>query len=139
MALKIIVDTMHIVGILSDTIYLSVAEAIDQKKIDAVISVISLTELIKILGKYDLDKTKTTITQLKSSNLEIKPLDTSIAEEAGYIRLKYNIPTADSLIGATGIICKADHILSNDDHFNSIKSLIKPIDLNKLLKLIKKL
>jgi len=139
LALKIIVDTMHIVGILSDTIYLSVAEAIDQKKIDAVISVISLTELIKILGKYDLDKTKTTITQLKSSNLEIKPLDTSIAEEAGYIRLKYNIPTADSLIGATGIICKADHILSNDDHFNSIKSLIKPIDLNKLLKLIKKL
>ena len=139
MALKIIVDTMHIVGVLSDKRYMPIADAIDEGKIDAIISVISLTELIKILGKYDLEKTRTTITQLKSSEIDIQPLDTSIAEKAGYIRLKYDIPTADSLIGATGIICKAKHILTSDNHFNSIKSLIKPINLNKLLKLIKKL
>ena len=139
MAQRIVVDTMHIVGILSDEMYLPVAEAIDTGKILAVISTISLTELIKVLGKYDLEKARTTVMLIKTSKIDIRPVDTAVAEKAGEMRLKYPIPTADSIIGATGIISKAAHIFTSDHHFNSISSLIKPIDLNRLLKLIKKL
>ena len=139
MALRIAVDTMHIVGILSDERYMPVAEAIDTGKIMAVISTISLTELIKLLGKYDPNKARATIKLIKSSKIDIRPVDTSIAEKAGEMRLKYDIPTADSIIGATGIISKAAHIFTSDHHFNSISSLIKPIDINRMLKLIKKL
>lgn len=139
MALKVLVDTMHIIGILSDPKYQPLASAIDDERIDAVISVISITELIKILGKYDNKKARLTIRHLKSSKIEIEPLDAVTAEKAGIIRLKYNIPTADALICATGIVCNADHILTSDTHFNTVRSIIKPIDINKLLKLIKKL
>ena len=139
MALRIAVDTMHIVGILSDERYMPVAEAIDTEKIMAVISTISLTELIKLLGNYDLERARTTIMLIKSSKIDIRPVDTAVAEKAGEMRLKYPIPTADSIIGATGIISKAAHIFTSDHHYNSISSLIKPIDIKKLLKLIKKL
>ena len=130
---------MHIIGILSDSRYLPLTESIDDEKINAVISVISLTELIKILGKYDKKRTQRTIGHLKSSKIEIEALDSTIAEKAGNLRLKYDIPTADALIGATGIICNADHILTSDPHFNTIRSFIKPIDIDKFLKLIKKI
>jgi predicted nucleic acid-binding protein len=129
---------MHVIGILSDSKYLPLVESIDDDRINGMISVISITELIKILGKYDREKTRTTIRFLKLSKIEIVPLDSSIAEQAGILRLKYDIPTADALIGATGIISNADHILTNDPHFNVIRKFIKPIDINKLLKLIKK-
>jgi hypothetical protein len=52
--------------------------------------------------------------------------------------LKYDIPTADALIGATGIVCNADHVLTSDPHFNAIKSFIKPINVDKMLKLVKR-
>ena len=139
MALKVLLDTMHVIGMLSDPTYLPIAKAIDTGKIDAVISVISITELIKILGKKDLTKAKATVRYLKSSKIKIEELDTSIAERAGELRLKYDIPTADALIGATGINSKADHIFTSDRHFNAIRSMIKPIDVNKFLKVIKKL
>jgi predicted nucleic acid-binding protein len=130
---------MHIIGMLSDPTYMPIAKAIDEKKIHAVISIISLTEIIKILGKKDLKKANSTIRLLKSSNIKIEQMDPSIAEKAGHLRLKYDIPTADALIGATGIICNADNIFTSDRHFNTIRSLIKPIDMKKLLRLINKL
>jgi len=130
---------MYIIGIVSDKKYLPLAEAIDDGKIDPMVSVITVTELIKVLGMIDREKAVKTVSQLKSSKIDIQVLGLPIAEKAGYLRLKYNIPTADSLIGATGIIHKASHILTNDAHFNSIKSLIKPINYPQMLKLIKKL
>ncbi|MDP6155798.1 MAG: PIN domain-containing protein [Candidatus Thermoplasmatota archaeon] len=139
MALRIILDTMYVIGIISDKKYLPIAQAIDDGKIDSMVSVITITELIKVLGMVDRKKAIKTVSQLKSSKIDIKVLGLPIAEKAGYLRLKYDIPTADSLIGATGIIHKASHILTNDAHFNSIKSLIKPINYSQVLKLIKKL
>ena len=132
-------DTMHIVDMLSDKKYQPIASAIDEEKIDAMISVVSLTELIKILGSHDIKKTQATIRDLKSSKIEIEPLDTTIAEQAGYLRLDYNIPAADSLIGATGIVCNAEHILTDDTHFDTLKNLIKPITPAKLTKMIRKI
>jgi len=44
--------------------------------------------------------------------------------------LKYDIPTADSLIAATGIVGNTTNVLTDDTrHFSPIKKLIKIIDL----------
>ncbi|MFZ3167420.1 MAG: hypothetical protein WA130_07375 [Candidatus Methanoperedens sp.] len=47
------------------------------------------------------------------------------------MRLKYDIPTADSLIAATGVVENVKRILTDDVHFEATKSLIKPIDLRR--------
>jgi predicted nucleic acid-binding protein len=52
------------------------------------------------------------------------------------IRLKYDIPTADSLIAATGIVENLKHILTGDEHFDATKGLIKPIDLKAAMRLV---
>ena len=130
---------MHIAGLLSEEDYMPLAEAIDEGRVEAVVSVVSLTELIKILGRFDAERARKTISRLKSSKIGILPLDAMTAERAGYLRLRYDIPTADSLIGSTGIIAKAGHILTSDRHFDSSRSMIKPIDVDKLLKMISKL
>ncbi len=139
MALRIIIDTMHLIGLLSDESYMPLADAIDDGKVEATISVVSLTELIKILGKRDENRVRAIVSGLKASKVQILPLDTAAAEKAGYLRLRYDIPTADSLIGSTGIVVGASHILTSDRHFASLRSMIKAIGRDKLLKMIKKL
>lgn len=52
-----------------------------------------------------------------------------IAARAGELRLKYDIPTADSLIAATGVVENVKHILTDDDHFDPLINLIKSINL----------
>jgi len=47
--------------------------------------------------------------------------------------LKYDIPTADSLIA--GIVENVRHILTDDEHFDATKGLIKPIDLKAAMRL----
>jgi len=57
---------------------------------------------------------------------------------AGDIRLKYDIPTADSMIAATGIVENVKHVLTNDTrHFGRIKNLIKIKDIKKVLDMAK--
>ncbi len=47
-----------------------------------------------------------------------------IAEEAGRLRLQYDIPTADSIIAATCIIENIKHILTTDErHFGRLTKL----------------
>ena len=75
--------------------------------------------------------------KLVTSNLIFIDVDRTIASKAGELRLRYDIPTADSLIAATGIVENVKHILTDDDHFDSVKYLIKPVDLKTALKLIK--
>jgi len=50
--------------------------------------------------------------------------------------LKYGLPTVDSLIAATSIVENVKHILTDDDHFDTTKNLIKPVDLKTVLKLL---
>ena len=54
---------------------------------------------------------------------------------ASELRLKYDIPTIDSIIAATGIVNNVKHILTDYDHFKPLKNMIKPIDLKNALKL----
>ena len=134
--MKVLIDTMYIAALLADEKLKRLAIAIDDEKIDAIASVISLTELVKILGSKDERRMRNTIRKLKSSNLRIVDVTSVIAERAGEIRLHYDIPTADALICSTGIVSNAKHVLTDDKHFEATSKLIKPLDLRGLLKII---
>ncbi len=135
---RILIDTMHLVTILKDDSHFELLKSINDEKITGMISVISLTELIKILGRKAEDRKRIsgTIQRIMSSNLILEHVNTTTAIRAGELRLKYDIPTADSLIAATGIIENVKHILTDDEHFEATKSLIKPIDLKAAMKLV---
>jgi len=135
---RILIDTMHLVSILKDDSHFELIQAINDEKITGMVSVVSLTELIKILGKKkeNIKRISGTIQQIMSSNLIFEQVNHTIAIRAGELRLKYDIPTADSLIAATGIVENVKHILTDDEHFEATKSLIKPIDLKTAMKLV---
>lgn len=137
---RLLIDTMYVEAIFSkeEKPYTTFANAIDNGKIIGLSSVVSLTEMIKNLGKKDEEKMKTTVQQLKSSEIVLVDVTQEIAERAGELRLKYDIPTIDSLIAATGIVENVKHILTYDiRHFEHVKNLIKPIDLKTALKIAK--
>ncbi len=134
----ILIDTMYIEAIFTreEPPYITFADAVDDGKITVICSVVSLTEMIKNLGKKDEERMKTTIQQLKSSEIILIDVTQEIAERAGSLRLKYDIPTIDSLIAATGLVENVKHVLtSNTRHFEPIKNLIKIIDMKTALKI----
>ncbi len=135
---KILIDTMYIEEIFSkeELPYTTFADAIDNGKIIGISSVVSLTELIKNLGIKNINRMQTTIEELKSSEIILVDVDQRIAEQAGELRLRYDIPTVDSMIAATGIIEGVKHVLTRDlRHFEPVKNLIKIIDLKTALKM----
>jgi len=105
------------------------------KKITGLVSVVTLTELIKIRGKKDNKRMHSDLNNLIASNLVFVDVNDTIAIRAGELRLKYDIPTIDSIIAATGIVNNVKHILTDDNHFKPLKNTIKPIDLKNALKL----
>lgn len=134
--ITILIDTMHVADILMDDSYFELAQAIQNKRMTGLASVITLTELIKIRGMKDKEKMYSDLDRLITSNLVFADVDSTIAMRAGELRLKYDIPTADSLIAATGIVENVKHILTDDEHFKPLKNIIKPIDLKTALKLV---
>ncbi|VVB93614.1 PIN domain protein [uncultured archaeon] len=141
---KILVDTMWLEAIftweglpttLADELD-AFADALDNEKILGISSVVSLTELTKHLGKKNEQKMRTTIQELKSSGIIFVNVTQKIAERAGELHWKYGVPTADSLIAATGMVENTKHVLTGDlRHFGPIKNLIKIIDLKQALKM----
>ena len=141
---KILIDTMWLEAIftgeelstkLADALD-AFTDALDNGKILGISSVVSLTELTKHLGKKDEEKMRTTIQELKSSEIIFVNVTQNIAERAGELHWKYEVPTADSLIAATGMVENTRHVLTGDQrHFGPIKNLIKIIDLKQALKL----
>lgn len=142
---KILIDTMWLGAIftkeqLPSTAFSDAldafADAIDDGKILGISSVVSITEMIKNLGKKDEERMRTTIQELKSSEIIFINVTQKIAERAGELHWKYDVPTADSLIAATGVVENTRHFLTVDRrHFGPIKNLIKIIDLKQALKL----
>ncbi len=133
---KILIDTMHIASLLTDEggSYLELAQAVKNQKIIGIVSVVTLTELIKILGIENRQK----INDLTYTKLVFINVTQRIATRAGDLRLRYDIPTVDSLIAATGIVEGVKHILTRDTcHFEPIKNQIKTIDLKTALKMAK--
>ncbi|MBW6470877.1 MAG: PIN domain-containing protein [Methanosarcinaceae archaeon] len=133
----ILIDTMHVADILIDDSYFDIAQAIQDTKITGIVSVVTLTELVKISGINHKEKMRSNLNSLINSNLIFVDIDHTIAMQAGELRLKYKIPTIDSLIAATGIVENVKHILTDDHHFKPLKNHIKPINLKTALKLAK--
>ncbi|GFO97945.1 hypothetical protein ig2599ANME_2156 [groundwater metagenome] len=133
---KILIDTMHIEAIFSkDTRYLKLIDAIDEGKIVGISSVVTLTEMIKNMGKKDEKRMETAVRELKSSEIILVDVTPEIAEEAGRLRLKFGVPTADSFIAATSIIENIKHVLTNDErHFGKVRNL-NLINLERAIKL----
>lgn len=127
---RILIDTMHLARLLKDSSYRELAAAIRDGDIEATSSVVSLTELTKRLGMIDEKRMRETRQDLLSSSLVFINVTRTIAMRAGDIRLRYDIPTVDSIIAATGLVENTIYILTDDEkHFKSIKNLVKIIDL----------
>ncbi|VVB91601.1 PIN domain protein [uncultured archaeon] len=126
---RILIDTMHIADLLIEDSHFELARKLQNKKITGLVSVITLTELVKTSGMKNEDLMYSILDRLISSNLVFVDVSQKIAIRAGELRLKYDIPTADSLIAATGIVENVKHILTDDDHFDPLVNLIKPINL----------
>lgn len=133
---KILLDTMAVLELLSNPQYQKLAIALDEGKMHGVISTISLTEIYKIVGAEDERKAREIVTKIVASNLESREVDAAVARKAGELKLRYRMPTADSLIAATGIVAGAKHVLIEDQHFQAIKSLIKPVRLKQAERMI---
>lgn len=133
---EILIDTMHIEAIFSkDRRYLKLIDAIDLGKLTGIASVFTLTELVKNMGKKDEARMETAVRELKSSEIVLMDVTQQIAEEAGRLRLKYGIPTSDSVIAATSVIENIKHVLTSDErHFGKLKKL-NLITLEKAIKL----
>ncbi len=135
---KILIDTMHIYDLLTEEVedgpYFKFATAIKNQKIAGVISVTTIAELVNHLGR-DIYKKK--INELLSTNLEVIDVERAIAMRAGELHMIYQLPLGDSLIAATGITEGIKHVLTDDEHFDPLVNLIKPINLKTALKFAK--
>jgi len=133
---RILIDTMHLGGLFKDDTYLDLAGRISDGDIEAICSVVSLLELTKRLGMIDEKRMRKTRQELLSSRLIFINVTRTIAMQAGELRLKYDIPTADSMIAATGLVENTIYVLTGDErHFGPIKDLIKKIDLKTAIEL----
>lgn len=56
-------------------------------------------------------------------NLEIIPLNESIAENAAYFRANYNLPTPDAIYIATANSTSANGIICNDKKWKKIREI----------------
>ncbi len=131
---RILIDTMYLGKLFKDDTYLDLAGAISDGDLEAICSVISLLELTKRLGMIDEERMRKTRQELLSSKLIFVNVTRTIAMQAGELRLRYDIPSADSLIAATGIVGNSLNILTDDTrHFGPIKNLIKIKTIEQVL------
>jgi len=84
---------------------------------------IVVTEFIKLAGKkLGEEAALIFMKELTIRGASIVAIDESIATEAGKLALRHwNVPIADALIGATMIVHRAEHIVSDDKHFKDMK------------------
>lgn len=63
--------------------------------------------------------------ELVNSGLNIKELTVDISRQAGIFRRKYEekIPWGDCIIAATGVLNKAEIVITEDPHFKQFKEL----------------
>jgi len=94
----------------------AIIEAVEQTSIEAVSSVIILTEVLSQpikLGNTKLEQEYRNIL-LHSGGFELLPVTAQIAESAAELRARYNLRTPDALHVATAIAAGCDALLTND-------------------------
>jgi predicted nucleic acid-binding protein len=94
----------------------AIIEAIEDRPIEAVSSVITLTEVLTHplkLGNARLVQQYRDIL-LNSREFRLLPITSRIAESAADLRARYNLRTPDALHVAAGIDARCDAFLTND-------------------------
>jgi predicted nucleic acid-binding protein len=77
--------------------------------------------LLKNLGKDVAELQLSTVLKL---DFEMANLDVPIAVEAAKLRCKYaELPTADAVIAATGIVLECEYVLTDDRHIRLVKEV----------------
>jgi len=84
---------------------------------------IVVTEFIKLAGKkLGGEVALIFLKELTARGASIVAIDEGIATEAGKLALRHwDVPIADVLISATMIVHRAEHIVSDDQHFKDMK------------------
>ena len=103
----------------------SVVQKISKGQITAASSTITITELYNTIGKIlGTDAIKLRVASAKSSNISIIPVTENIAELAGKITLNTpKIPLADATIAATALIHAKGVVVTDNEHFKTIKGI----------------
>jgi len=103
----------------------SVVQKISKGQITAASSTITITELYNTIGKIlGTDAIKLRVASAKSSNINIIPVTENIAELAGKITLNTpKIPLADATIAATALIHAKGVVVTDNEHFKTIKGI----------------
>ena len=94
----------------------AIIEAIEDRPIEAVSSVITLTEVLTYplkLGNTRLEREYRDIL-LHSGGFRLLTITAQIAESAAALRARYNLRTPDALHVAAGIDARCDAFLTND-------------------------
>jgi predicted nucleic acid-binding protein len=111
----------------------SILEQVENGIYSAVASAVSLTEiLVKPIreGNSNLEKQyKLLFTHFP--NLNIIPIDNSVAERAAYLRGTYGLRTPDALILAGAIAAGAELFITNDLRLEQVKE-IKCVSLSQV-------
>jgi predicted nucleic acid-binding protein len=100
-------------------------EHIENGFVVGIASSVSLTEiLVKPIreGNLTLEKQYKLLFS-HFPNLTILPIDNVVAEQAAYLRGKYNIKTPDALIVATALVANADLFITNDQRLEIVKEI----------------
>ena len=134
---RCLLDTMYVIDLLSSREMEPLAEAISSGRFEAIVSVVSITEILNVLGRKDEALLKGVLDRLLSSEFLLADTTYAIAHRAGILKLRQGIPTADALIAATGIQYGASHLLTDDSHFSAVKGLIKPVNLKQLMAMVR--
>lgn len=92
-----------------------------KKKGILIISAVNVVEIYS--GKEIENSKKKNIIDCFINEFEIIPLEKDLAEEAGIIRMKYQIPFADAIVAATAIDSHSILATRNIKHFSKIKNL----------------
>lgn len=104
----------------------AIIEAIQDKPIEAISSVITLTEVLTHpfkLGDTRLEQEYRDIL-LNSEEFRLLPVTSRIAEAAADLRARYNLRTPDALHVATGIDVGCDVFLTNDRGIKPVTEIV---------------
>jgi predicted nucleic acid-binding protein len=103
----------------------TIIEAIENTPIDAVSSVIALTEVLihpLKLGKTKIEQEYRDIL-INSGQFRLLPVTMSIADSAAGLRARYNLRTPDALHIATAIDDGCDAFLTNDNGLKRVTEI----------------
>jgi len=96
---------------------------INTGKSRGVLSSLTLTEIITIVGREDLDKAMSIVSYIEESPIDIIMPDAAIAKIAGNLRLKYRnlkLSLADVIIIATATQEQVDLVVTGDDEWSEV-------------------